>query len=395
LAGEFVRLIEPHTEADPAALLVQTLVAFGAYVARGPHYKVEGDEHHCNLFAVVVGESSKARKGTSWGRVRSLFEQLPSWKPYVSGLASGEGIKYHVRDPRIEEKTDKEGRHAIEIVDQGVADKRLFVVEPEFASVLKVSQRQGSTLSSTIREAWDSGNLRTLTKNDPITATGAHICVVAHITADELRAELTSNDTANGFANRFLFVASKRSKLLPFGGADLDEALARDLVSRFHAAADGAHQRSRMHMDDGARDMWAKVYPTLSSGGRGLHGSVTARGEAQVVRLALIYALLDQATTIGQVHLLAALAVWQYCDDTAKFVFGDSLGDQVADEILRKLQRAGESGMTRTDIRDVFHRHQSTERIGVALEMLRSRGLATSFEVPTAGRSIETWRAAA
>ena len=105
-----------------------------------------------------------------------------------------------------------------EITDQGVTDKRLFVVESEFASALRAAQRQGSTLSATIREAWDSGNLRTLTKNDPITATGAHICIVGHITADELRAELTATDSANGFANRFLFVAVKRSKLLPFGG---------------------------------------------------------------------------------------------------------------------------------------------------------------------------------
>ena len=34
LAGEFVKVLSPHTEADPAALLVQTLVAFGAAVGR-------------------------------------------------------------------------------------------------------------------------------------------------------------------------------------------------------------------------------------------------------------------------------------------------------------------------------------------------------------------------
>src|SRR5207249_5623360 len=74
----------------------------------------------------------------------------------------------------------------------------------------------GNTLSATLREGWDSGNLSTLTKNEPITATGAHICIIGHITDDELRAELTATDSANGFANRFLFIAVKRSKYLPF-----------------------------------------------------------------------------------------------------------------------------------------------------------------------------------
>jgi hypothetical protein len=99
-----------------------------------------------------------------------------------------------------------------------VLDKRLLVLEPEFAQVLRQGMRAGNTLSATIRCAWDNGNLQTLTKNDPVKATGAHVCVVGHITADELRAELTATDSANGFANRFIFMCVQRSKTLPFGG---------------------------------------------------------------------------------------------------------------------------------------------------------------------------------
>ena len=218
LAGEFVRMVEPNTEADPAALLMQFLVAFGALVGRGPHFKVEGDEHHANLNLLLVGATAKGRKGTALGRVRGVYERIAYWKPHVSGLSSGEGIKYHVRDAREETKQNKNGELVTEVTDEGVTDKRLLVIESEFASALRAAQRQGSTLSPTMREAWDSGNLRTLTKHDPVTATGAHICIIGHITADELRAELTATDTANGFANRFLFVAVKRSKVLPFGG---------------------------------------------------------------------------------------------------------------------------------------------------------------------------------
>src|SRR5262249_9708 len=55
LAGELVRILDPHTEADQAAILVQFLVAFGNAVGRGPHFRAEADRHGTNLFAVFVG----------------------------------------------------------------------------------------------------------------------------------------------------------------------------------------------------------------------------------------------------------------------------------------------------------------------------------------------------
>ena len=392
IAGEFVRMVEPNTEADSAAILLQFLVAFGALVGRGPHYRVEGDEHHANLYAILVGATSKGRKGTSWGRVREVFERIQLWKPTVSGLSSGEGLKYHVRDAR-EETKNKRGETVTEIIDDGVTDKRLLVVESEFASTLRVAGRDGSTLTATIREGWDSGNLRTLTKHDPIVASGAHICIIGHISADELRAELTATDAANGFANRFLFAAVKRSKLLPFGGERAEEAEVRALADRLRERSDAARIRQRLEMTSDARAVWQTVYPELSASGDGLHGAVTARAEPQVCRLALIYALLEGTDRIDAQHVLAALAIWQYCDATAKFIFGASLGDRVADEILRRLRPAGNGGLTRTDIRDAFGRHQSAERIGAALDLLQRKGRAKCETTSTGGRPTETWRA--
>src|SRR5205085_500305 len=73
LAGEWVQMVEPHTEADPAALLVQFLVAFGSLIGRKPHHRAESDRHFTNLFAVIVGLTSKGRKGTSWGQVKAIM----------------------------------------------------------------------------------------------------------------------------------------------------------------------------------------------------------------------------------------------------------------------------------------------------------------------------------
>src|SRR5689334_5842047 len=62
LAGDVVKTIEPHSEADPVALLLQFLALAGNVIGHGPYYQVESDEHHANLFGVLVGSSAKGRK---------------------------------------------------------------------------------------------------------------------------------------------------------------------------------------------------------------------------------------------------------------------------------------------------------------------------------------------
>ena len=199
LAGDVVKTIRPHTESDPVAILIQFLTCFGNVIGHAAYYQVESDRHHANLFAALVGQSSKARKGTAMGRVSAVAK---------------------------------------------IADNR-------------------------------------------------------------------------------------------------------------------------------------------------------ARAEAQAVRLAMIYALLDRQHRIDGLHLKAALAVWEYCEASAAHIFGNALGDHVADEILRALQQVGENGMTRTAIRDLFARNQSGDRIGAALAMLMTKGRARMEGRESGGRPVEFWFATA
>ncbi len=397
LAGAAVRLIEPHTEADPVALLVQFLLAFGSCIGRSAYYLAEADKHAGNLFAVLVGVSSKGRKGTSWGHIRRLFESVAlAWTAsrVLSGLSSGEGLIHAVRDPvEKEEKNKKTGEMETVLVDAGIEDKRLFVMESEFASVLRQTQRDGNTLSATLRNAWDTGTLRSMTKNSPAQATGAHVSIVGHITRDELRRDLAETETANGFGNRFLWVCVRRSKELPFGG-DIDSVDFAPLLSSLQDALTHAGQMGRLSLDATAREVWGAVYHDLSTGKPGLLGAMTSRSEAQTMRLALLYALLDKDTAIRAEHLTAALALWEYCEASARYIFGDSLGDRVADDILRALRERPE-GMTRSDLRELFGRNQSSERVGQALALLVEHGHARAEKQATEGRPVERWFAGA
>jgi hypothetical protein len=387
LAGDIVRAIEPHTEADPVALLAHVLIGFGSMIGRKAYYVVEATTHYANEFVVLVGRTAKGRKGTAEDRIRAILRTVdPEWDRdhVVDGLSSGEGIIWAVRDPI--EKVDGNGER--EVVDGGVKDKRLLAITPEFASVLRVLLREGNTLSPVLRKAWDSGSLRTLTKNSPARATDAHISVIAHITEEELRRYLDRTEAANGYGNRHLYLCVRRARELPFGG----EVIASSGALSAHLSAAVLHGRrtEQVTMETPARQAWERVYSALSREREGLLGAVTGRAEAHVIRLALIYALLDCAMSIGVKHLFAALAVWRYAEDSARYIFGTAIGDPIAEEILFNLQRSP-GGMTRTEIWAALGRHGTQTRLETALGGLRRNGKVRSETEATAGRSAERW----
>ncbi len=400
LAGQFVRLVEPHTEADRVGLLSQLLVAFGNVVGRGAHFRAEADCHFTNLFAVLVGETAKGRKGTSWGHVRERMRAIDGhWVDdcVQTGLSSGEGLIYAVRDAvqqrePIKKKGKVEDYQMVE-VDPGVSDKRLMALQPEFATTLRVLERDGNSLSGVVRQAWDTGGLRILTKNTPAKATEAHISMCGHITKEELCRYLDRTEIGNGFANRILFFCVRRSKVLPEGG-DIGSVDFGPLDLAFEKAAMFAQQLGRTCIvrDPEARKLWREVYEKLSEGKPGLFGAVISRAEAQVMRLALIYALLDQSTVIRKEHLEAALEVWRYAEESALYIFGDSLGNPLADEVLSIL-RSSPEGLTRTEISSRLFGHHKSGSLGSALGLLQTRGLVYFRQVPTAGRSAERWYA--
>src|SRR5262249_11618456 len=265
-----------------------------------------------------------------------------------------------------------------------------MIAEPEFAGALAAMERPGNNLSPVIRNAWDGHRLQTLTKNSPLKADGAHISIVAHITETEARARLTRTDMANGFANRFLFFLVRRSKLLAHGG-NLNETKLTELGERTKRAVEAARKLVRVTMTEATAKAWEAAYPDLSADRPGLLGAVTARAEPQVIRLALVYALLDCTHQIDVVHLEAAMAVWAYCEESATRIFGDSLGDPTADEILLALRRSG--SMTRTEVHHLFGRHRSADQIGIALTLLLRTGRAKFETRQTGGRPVETWSA--
>lgn len=394
LSGEIVWTIDPTTEADPVAILVQLLLGFGSIIGNKPYFRVEASRHTTNLFSVLVGATSKGRKGVSWAQVLSLLRAAdPEWAKNCvqSGVSTGQGLISTVRDPVLRRQRGQSGDEDVDyiVVDEGIEEKRLFIFESEFVQPLKLMSQEGNILSNVIRQAWDTGDLQTLTKTNPIRATGAHVTVLGHITQQELTRYLTETEQANGFGNRFLWVSVRRSKFLPDGGR-LKETEESGLCAQLRASVQFAQGIEQVKRSKNARELWHEVYPELSEGKAGILGALTGRAEAQVTRLALLYALLDRSHTIRRRHLEAALALWQYVESSVRFIFGDSLGDTVADDILKAL-RTSPQGLSRTEISNLFARHRNAREISRALSLLAQNGLVSFRQERTNGRPDQRW----
>jgi hypothetical protein len=407
LAGQFVRAVSPYTEATEAGILFHFLPAVGMLV--GPHVHVfAGGKQPARLFVVLVGPTNAGRKGTSYSPVGRLMELVDEtfWKAQcVNGLSSGEGLIAYLED--------KEGKDENGKLVPVEAEKRLYVKEEEFSRVLANMSREGNVLSQVLRSAFDDGNLATLTVN-PRHAPGAHVSVIGHITPEELTAQLTDIQMANGWGNRFLWVVVKSDKILPDTKPIPEEVFqpfVRQLqaLPRFGACQGKLSKKDRaIPLSDRAQELWCSVYPDLRLDRPGLDGAMISRRAPIVLRLALIYALLDcplkkvlkgtlevpdlDKFQVEEIHLKAALAVWKYAEESAQMLFHSHTGDKLADKLLRLLANGP---MTRNE----FNRHLSYKdktNLGSALELLERMSIARKTKLPQegAGRPTERWELA-
>jgi Protein of unknown function (DUF3987) len=380
LLGEIVNRIAPHTEADPVAILTQLLVSFCAAVGRGAFFQVEATRHHPNEYMCLVGDSARARKGSSWDHVRRLILAAdPSLEPRVlTGLSSGEGVIWAMRDPTTQ--------------DPGISDQRLLVIEPEFASALKAASRETSTLSPTLRSGWDGRPLAILTRTAPARASTAHIAIIGHITQHELRRHTTSLELANGYINRVLLIACRRQRLLPEGGHP-DPLHGTGLERILSAALQQARKAGQVRLDPNARELWHHAYRRLATEPHNrIIAQITARAEAHVIRLALLYTLADGKRHIGAAHLQAALALQDYAARSAAWALTSATGDPLAEQIHATLHDHP-GGLTRSQISQALNHNQPASQIDHALHALHAAGRATATQVPTGGRPAQLWTA--
>ncbi len=394
--GEIVKTFEPQVEADAVSILAPTLVGLGSMLGRNPTTWIGATSHHPRLFALVIGPTS-ARKGTGQDVADAVLGAAsPHWRDNLRGvgLASGEGLIKAVRDKVMGREPVRRGKgkdapiegYQDVVLDPGVDDKRLMVVEEEFARVLRGMQRDGNILGEVLRACWDGKAMGVMTK-ERVTASGHHISIAAHITPPDLRTYLAETDKSNGMANRFLYFAVRRARELA-RAPRLEPGQINYFGGQIAAIIEEAMEREEwiLDFDERAQALWDRSYSQLSRERKGIVNDLCGRAPAQVRRLALLYAALDLADAIELPHLRAAQAVWRYSEDTVACFFGTGTGDPVQDRILALL---AEQPRSTTEISNNLNR--KVENLGETLELMGDNGLISMDTIPTKGRSRTVW----
>src|SRR6185312_11339929 len=102
--------------------------------------------------------------------------------------------------------------------------------------------------------------------------------------------------------NRIIWLCVKRSKLLPLGSKP-DEIVLNNIRNQLLVATDFAKTRGVVELHAETIELYKRLYIDLANEKPGLIGILTARSEPIILRLALIYALLDLSEKVMPEHL--------------------------------------------------------------------------------------------
>ena len=385
LAGEVGRAAAATTEANRYAVAMNYLTMLSAAVGRDVYFSIGDTRHHARLFTMHVGRTSRGRKGDAHGlpqRIRRKIEEQrgTGTEPicgqiHTGGLSTREGLTLIIHDGF------EQGKDEV----PAIADKRLYIIESEFANVLHQAKRDGNTLSAALRDAWDGTSIYPATKTNKVGTTDPHIAMSGSITPSELLSLMQSRELSNGFANRYQIIWAERERIEPFPQPtpqDVVDSLASRTgdVIRFAKGKYPATKDSRlMTLSEAAKSEYGRLYRkelnSVQDGDRVM--AVLERRAPIVLRWAMLFALTDQVLVIEVKHLNAAMAWSRYHRDSVRFIFNDAAGEEAAKEsnnaagkIVAYLR--GQDGLvSRLDLyKKCFASHISASRLDSALDSL-------------------------
>lgn len=380
LIGDVARAGSDGTETNACAIAANFMAYLSCAVGRGVYLPIGNTWHHARLFCLHVGRSGRGRKGDAVSMVLRIDQALRAmdegFAPQIhrGGLSSREGLVALMHDGY------RQGRLEVPAIE----DKRLWVVESEFANVLHQGRRDGNTLSAALRDCWDGVDLKPATKSNRLYASQPHVCLSGAISPSELTGLMSARDLTNGFANRFLMIWAERARMLPFP-KETPQAVVEHLACRTREVlafvrADRHVERDHLRMELSPQAQWR--YAQLYRGelnddlGDGVVSALLERRAPILLRLAMLMALTDLQTRIDAQHIDAAMAWIRHATDSVRFVFVSAAEEaklaqvlELSNRVLAFLRERGQA--TRSQISaECFRGKVSKTRIDASLEHL-------------------------
>jgi putative DNA primase/helicase len=380
LIGDVARAGSDGTETNAYAIAANFMVYLSCALGRGVYLPIGNTWHHPRLFCLHIGRSGRGRKGDAVSLTLRVDQALramdEAFAPQIhrGGLSTREGLVALIHDGYRQGRQDA----------PAIEDKRLWVVESEFANVLHQGRRDGNTLSAGLRDCWDGVDHKPATKLNRLYASDPHVCLSGAISPGELTGLMSTRELTNGFANRFLMIWAERSRILPFPKETpqaVVEHLARrtlEVLTFVHADRHDEREHLRMELSPQAQWRYAQLYRGELHDGidDGAIGALLERRAPILLRLAMLMALTDLQTRIDVPHIDAAMAWIRHATASVRFVFVSAAEDaklsqvlELANRVLAFLHERGQA--TRSQISaDCFRGKVPKARIDASLEHL-------------------------
>lgn len=380
LIGDVARAGSEGTETNAYAIAANFMAYLSCAVGRGVYLPIGDTRHHARLFCLHIGRSGRGRKGDAVSLVLRIDQALretgeaPAPQIHRGGLSSREGLVALMHDGY------RQGRQDVPAIE----DKRLWVVESEFANVLHQGRRDGNTLSAALRDCWDGVDLKPATKSNRLYASQPHVCLSGAISPAELTGLMSTRELTNGFANRFLMIWAERSRMLPFP-KETPQAVVEHLACKtlevlafVHADRHDERDHLRMELSPQAQWRYAQLYRGELNDdlGDGVVGALLERRAPMLLRLAMLMALTDLQIRIDAHHINTAMAWIRHATASVRFVFVSAAEEaklaqvlDLSDRVLAFLRERGQA--TRSQISaECFRGKVPKVRIDASLEHL-------------------------
>lgn len=338
LIGEVAQAGSNDTETNAYAIAANFMAYLSCAIGRRVYLPIGNTRHHARLFCLHIGRSGRGRKGDAISLVlridEALREKALRFAPQIhrGGLSTREGLVTLIHDGY------RQGQQDIPAIE----DKRLWVVESEFANVLHQARRNGNTLSAALRDCWDGVHLKPATKTNRVYASNPHLSLSGAISPSELTGLMSARELSNGFANRFLMIWAERSQMLPFP-KETPQPLVEHLAMKtlrvlefIGADRPSEHDHLEMDLSPSAQWRYAQLYrdELNSDFGDGDISALLERRAPMLLRLAMLMALTDLCTQIDIQHIEAAMAWIRHATATVQYVFASVSGEAKLVQIL-------------------------------------------------------------
>lgn len=380
--GEWLQMVEPHTEASLASLGLGVLCGLGAYMGRQINLCQGNIRVTPNLFGVQVGPTGDARKGTADSLIYQLLTTIdPTFGNNISsGFGSGEMLVFKVSDPQYNKKDEQ---------ISGTKDQRLLIQESELSKHLRIADRQGNTLSEILRLAFDCERpLATSSRTrGEYRSTNHCISLFGGITPEELVEVFPALAATSGTGNRYLWAWSNPDKLLPSGGEPINMD---DIANRIRQNITTIRRDPVLRFTEEAKAWWEELPEGLYAKLRHLPVSsslkpLITRAYVQVMRVALIYAASDGRPSVNPADLEAGLGWFTHSIHTVETILGGVVRDDTAAKILARLREARGRETPKTDLWNLFSRNITAAALDAGLEELSEAGLAHTWITTSSG----------